>query len=228
MRKYAVNERYFDYIDSESKAYWLGFIIADGNIKDNSLRLHITNSDVEHLNKFKMDIESVHPISLDKRCNVNYISVNSKAIVSTLSKYGIGHNKTFNATIPEIDPSLKRHLYRGLVDGDGSIYTYFLKSRNVYTWYFSLCGTKSVIQSFKEWINKITNKDIGSTRFQRNIWSITVGGIKGTKDICDILYSNSYVYLDRKYNKYKELLSFIDNNEIRGFVKCKYKNIQKL
>ena len=31
-RKYHCDDGYFDLIDSEAKAYWLGFLAADGNI----------------------------------------------------------------------------------------------------------------------------------------------------------------------------------------------------
>lgn len=39
---------YFHNIDSEKKAYWLGFIVADGNISKTTNRISITlNSDDE-------------------------------------------------------------------------------------------------------------------------------------------------------------------------------------
>jgi hypothetical protein len=49
------NEHIFDCIDTEEKAYWLGFLYADGNISSNGHRLEIALSikDLEHLSKFK-------------------------------------------------------------------------------------------------------------------------------------------------------------------------------
>ena len=48
------NENVFDSIDTEEKAYWLGFIFADGyiSLKGNSFELSLKGSDSEHLDKF--------------------------------------------------------------------------------------------------------------------------------------------------------------------------------
>ena len=48
------NENVFDVIDSEEKAYWLGFIFADGYIssRDYGFEISLSIIDVEHLIKF--------------------------------------------------------------------------------------------------------------------------------------------------------------------------------
>ena len=43
-RKYQVNEFFFDEIDSEEKAYWLGFIYADGYVNTNGNKFGINLS----------------------------------------------------------------------------------------------------------------------------------------------------------------------------------------
>ena len=59
MRKYSINKNYFDAIDTENKAYWLGFISADAGMgkKDYSLRFNLGSVDFHHLEKFNKDIE---------------------------------------------------------------------------------------------------------------------------------------------------------------------------
>ena len=61
MSKYTYNENYFKIIDSEEKAYWLGFLYADGcitrfyrneKLKSMSLELTLQSNDIEHLKKF--------------------------------------------------------------------------------------------------------------------------------------------------------------------------------
>ena len=42
VKKYFVNENYFENIDTDSKAYILGFLYADGNIGSNNYRLQIS------------------------------------------------------------------------------------------------------------------------------------------------------------------------------------------
>lgn len=59
------NERIFDSIDTEEKAYWLGFIFADGYISSKSkynkmeykFELSLKGNDSEHLDKFNTFME---------------------------------------------------------------------------------------------------------------------------------------------------------------------------
>lgn len=48
------NRHIFDIIDSQEKAYWLGFIIADGylNVDRRMLRIKLGDKDKNHLEKF--------------------------------------------------------------------------------------------------------------------------------------------------------------------------------
>ena len=56
-KKYKLNEHCFDEIDTEEKAYWLGFIAADGCVYKNSnawrLQINLKSSDKHHLEKFQ-------------------------------------------------------------------------------------------------------------------------------------------------------------------------------
>jgi len=49
------NENYFDVIDNPDKAYWLGFLYADGAISsnNNTVELSLKSSDIKHLEKFR-------------------------------------------------------------------------------------------------------------------------------------------------------------------------------
>lgn len=53
-RKYIVDD-VFEKIDTEEKAYWLGFLFADGYVgtNDNSVGLGLAIKDIEHVKKFK-------------------------------------------------------------------------------------------------------------------------------------------------------------------------------
>lgn len=58
-RKHFFNESYFEVIDTEDKAYWLGFLYADGNIyyhkdkngdrKGGKVELSLKSDDFNHL-----------------------------------------------------------------------------------------------------------------------------------------------------------------------------------
>lgn len=45
----------FEKIDNEEKAYWLGFLYADGNVslKEDKIELSLAEKDLNHIKKFK-------------------------------------------------------------------------------------------------------------------------------------------------------------------------------
>jgi len=51
VNKYSFNEDYFEKIDTEDKAYFLGFIVADGSV--NEVRLNISQKEPDILYEFE-------------------------------------------------------------------------------------------------------------------------------------------------------------------------------
>lgn len=78
MRKYNFNEHYFDIIDCQEKAYWLGFFAADGynHVDKGCIEVRLHKQDKEILEKFKSCIKADNPIGLYKQtyCNLNLYS----------------------------------------------------------------------------------------------------------------------------------------------------------
>lgn len=150
MKKYSYNENYFKNIDTEEKAYWLGFIAADGSIgKTCGLEISLSYKDIDHLYKFannigaEIDMVSTRMVKQYKVCR---IFINNKKIINDLSKYGIIQNKGYNLDFPDFlnDDMLKYYL-RGYFDGDGSISTNG-KNRNGSPKYaLNLIATKSFL-----------------------------------------------------------------------------------
>lgn len=70
------NENIFDLIDTEEKAYWLGFIYADGYVSssNNQFELSLQGSDVEHLNKFNKFMEC----SANNKVKLGSVKTNGK------------------------------------------------------------------------------------------------------------------------------------------------------
>ena len=90
MRKYNFNEHYFDNIDCQEKAYWLGFFATDGYNHKNKgcieFRLH--KQDMEILEKFKSCLDANNPIRLYKETYCN-LSLYSKHLCKKLAEYGL-------------------------------------------------------------------------------------------------------------------------------------------
>ncbi len=147
-KKYNVNEDYFKLINTEEKAYWLGFLYADGYVRMHKgrsaeLRLKLGIKDKKHIELFKKCINSTHPIKdISTSVIVNGInhtslcstfSVNSKKIVTDLFNIGCVNNKSFIVKMPLIDNLYLRHFIRGYFDGDGCIHKKLNENSNSIT-----------------------------------------------------------------------------------------------
>lgn len=130
-----VNEKYFDKVDDFKKAYWLGFIMADGytyktpNREKYELAIKIKSTDINHLKEFAKDIEFSEEkivIGSGKRNNnVNYYcslrTYNTHLVTTVMNKHKIVQNKTYVQCLPDSIP--KEYIpdfIRGYWDGNGS------------------------------------------------------------------------------------------------------------
>lgn len=84
--RYSVNQEFFKDIDTEEKAYWLGFLYADGCIykgaSKNSYRMQINiqASDSDVLEKFKNSIQANNPITyktIQEKHNIATLKINN-------------------------------------------------------------------------------------------------------------------------------------------------------
>lgn len=148
MSKYVYNKDYFKIIDSEDKAYWLGFLYADGcinkcyrnkKLQGMHLELTVCEKDKHHLSKFKWCLSSDVPIKkkivlLNKKEYVAYrLCICCTEICQDLIKLKCIPSKTYSIKFPsyEIVPKLyMRDFIRGYFDGDGCIYTTFANNRS--------------------------------------------------------------------------------------------------
>lgn len=122
------NRNIFNKIDNEEKAYWLGFIVADGylNINKHMLRIKLGNRDRSHLIKFIKFIggneEMLKSEIHSETGNENfYVSLYSKEVMNDLISLGIEQAKSGKEKICNIDKKYYRDFIRGLWDGDGFI-----------------------------------------------------------------------------------------------------------
>ena len=131
------DKTYFKNIDSEEKAYWLGFIYADGYIVYNSnsatyeLGIELNAKDDYILQKFAYNLGNVHKVEY-KHNNRNFNGYNyftdscilriySKQICDDLISLNIIPNKTNSKVFPKCNDYFFDFL-RGFLDGDGCIY----------------------------------------------------------------------------------------------------------
>lgn len=120
LRKYRIDETYFDNIDSERKAYWLGFIYADGYCM-NDFVVQLAVLDVNHLYALRQDLNSTHPIKKTPDNQVR-LYISNRHLSQALERFPITPKSEI--TFPLIPSTLHRHFIRGYMDGDGGFYSY--------------------------------------------------------------------------------------------------------
>jgi hypothetical protein len=208
VQKYTYDQNFFEVIDTEEKAYWLGFIAADGNVNKPLTRLTIKLKigDKPHLMKFLQSIKSDCPIKeltqfiFNKNFGLCLIEINNSKIVSDLNKLGIVPAKSKILRESPVKDELKRHYYRGLVDGDGSLVKY---KHGLNNWNLVLCGSQHIVDSFGKFVFDNTGILQPSTACN-GLPRIQFSCKKGL-DVADLIYKDSTIYLDRKFELYKQM-----------------------
>lgn len=223
-----LKEDFFEDIKTEEQAYWLGVLFTDGSIvkkKDaNSytIRLDVQEQDIDLINKFKTSLNSNGKITRSKHTKngkTTYsvlTTISSNKMSDDLAKYGIIPNKTYlTNTLPKVSKELIPHLLRGLIDGDGSIYT--TQSYNLdYNKYYKknviyFCSYhKQCCQEFLEMTLPLltrTNKMQVVGEEKTGMYRISFTSQQDIFDLCNKLYLNSHIYLDRKYKKAMDILN---------------------
>jgi hypothetical protein len=210
-RRLSLNESWLDIIDTEEKAYFLGFFWADGNIskRGNGISLRIHSKDRHILTTlscyfYNKDHTSHYVEDTNKKSTpISRLCIYSQHIKSRLLEIGLFPNKCKTVKFPFkeiIGYDLLPHFLRGLLDGDGCIC--IRKSGRVTVDY---TGNTFVIHSIQDILNV---KNIKSKIFysqKKDSWSIQINNRKEAAKFLDWIYLDSTIYLERKYNKYLEL-----------------------
>ena len=205
-----VDDNFFDNIDTEEKAYWLGFICADGYVAKNRVGIGLSAIDYNHLCKFKDLINSDTDIRKFTRDNKEYCDFRftSQQMVKSLSKYSIVDNKTFkldlSITLSFVPENLKRHFVRGYFDGDGTICQ---NSKTLQPAFNIILTEKNINPIMKE--ISLNTKPIKDKR-KKDSWTIQSSNKDYIKNLYDYFYTNCNIYLDRKYIKFTEIKKYIE------------------
>lgn len=227
-RKYHCNSNTFNKIDTEEKAYWLGFIYADGYISLNGgegskmLGIAISDKDKEHLVKFKRFMNSTSPIYTYDTSKTSFgdfkfsrIVIRDNELCNDLINLGVTMSKTNILKFPHdiIPKGNMKDFIRGYFDGDGSLSFYLSKSKNFNEYKVKWCGTEEMLTSIHSYLptNRVKmpalyvrNKDSLAGNFQ-----VDYGGNIQVGRILDYMYEGSTVYLDRKFERYQKYIEEI-------------------
>lgn len=206
------DETYFDIIDSNNKAYLLGFLYADGCVnKNNDVSIIIHEKDIEILEMFRSELNASNKISnVKNKDNYNLVrlSFSSKHMTESLIKIGCVHNKTYNLNFPNLEEKYIWHFIRGFMDGDGcmSLSKHInLKGEIRKYLIIGFVGTESMMNSLKN-IFKIDNK----IYLHRNVFHLQTSKENDVLRIGELIYKDAELFMKRKYDNYIEYLEYIN------------------
>lgn len=219
-RHHDLDESFFDKIDSEAKAYWLGFVTADGAIIDRvarrgtqyqiSVRLQLADSD--HLEKMRADFGSSCQVKeilytyRGRRYACSGLTLSSKRLVKQLKKLGVGPRKSLTVKpCREIPRQLQHHYWRGVFDGDGCL-TSSIRPSGLRVWGLGLAGSQAIVTGFRNYLLTIM-RSVPAVHPHRSIFVLKAGGLASPQCVAHILYDGSSVYLDRKKALVDELFA---------------------
>lgn len=213
-RKY--NEHVFDVIDTEEKAYWLGYVFADGYIYDfksknngrcdYNFELCSKGDDIDHMKKFASFIEYENDLKITKADNKGHtrcrICLSSQHLWNTLNNYGCVPKKSLILKFPDKsifkDESLIRHFIRGYFDGDGCI-SFCNKERTQLN--IQVLGTNEFLNDILLYSGFSTKLYHNHNNVEESTMYINISCKKGFNFI-NYLYKDSNIYLQRKFERY--------------------------
>ena len=214
--KYNYNKDFFKVIDTEEKAYWLGFIYADGYVSYNvekrnyELGIELQIGDVNHLKKFNKSINGNLEIKIkdryDKRYDKTYnhciIRIYDKQMVEDLKENGVIPNKSHIIKFPNLKKDLIIPFIRGFFDGDGCLQ--LNRQRECHRFDFACASIDFVNQ-----LRSVLYNDYNINSYiikDGNIYRLNIRGLTNAYLFGSLIYDNSTIYLDRKYNKFYNII----------------------
>ena len=207
--KYTCNDSFFNVINTEEKAYWLGALYADGNVSkkaSTSGQIFLTAKDKEWVEKFMRDINSNNKPRSEYhtkfKSTIWKAQITSSQMYNDLVNLGCIPVKSHIIRMPDISKDLIHHFIRGYFDGDGTVGIY--KNLGVHDWKILKSGFCSGSQKFLEDILQILptkNKNIT----YKGVYVVQLS-VKDSIILHNYMYRNSTVYLQRKKDKFDTYL----------------------
>lgn len=209
-RLHTCDDKFFDHVNTEEKAYWLGFIAADGCIRtppkgEKILTIKLRLQDHSHLATFRKHLQATNPVRTIDPPRALFI-VNSPGLVSGLISHGITPRKSLTQTWPNcVSEDLLPHFLRGYSDGDGCFSRNRRPDRSDQA-RWDLCGTEPFLKQCQQYLSSTLGFQFTNLSMSGAIHLIHYGGNRQIARLAHLLYDNATVYLARKREKIEHLL----------------------
>jgi len=203
-RRYTCNHYFFDVIDSELKAYWLGFLAADGSIINGTIRLNLQYGDRQHIRLLLRDLGSDYPIRtrIQNGFRGSCLAISSQPMLVALARFGVIPRKKRTLPWPDLPEHILRSYFRGFFDANGSWGAKNTSKPMVQGPSFMLVGNKQFIQQCQKWL--MERCSLRETKFKiqgrdRTSYTMTYRGNNQARRIASLLYDGATRFLARKH-----------------------------
>ena len=207
------NDRIFEDIDTEEKAYWLGFLAADGCVSGNYIIITLQEKAYHHIEKFRAFLKAnsiqirffLKKDTKGKDKKYCEFSIGCKKMAEDLKKHGVVERKSLILKPPILKSrDFEYSWIRGFFDGDGGL-SYSKKNNR---WQSYANSTKEVLKWIVE-ILELNTKPFNQKHYGKpdNVYRIHFNGRINVYKAWNKMYleDKATIYLDRKYKLYKEL-----------------------
>ena len=204
--KYTLNHHFFDTVDTEEKAYLLGWFHSDGNVMPSGkCRISIQEDDIEIVEWAKKVVEYTGPLyhkikEGNRKLQVEFC-VQSQILYPALCRLGCVPNKSMILQFPtedQVPKHLIHHFVGGFMDGDGSVGSGVM----ITTTYDFLMSMKDILPC------EITNiyQRYKNRPLRKSSHRLFIGRTSEIIKFYNWVYKDATVWLPRKRNKFSRYI----------------------
>lgn len=203
---------------TDEDCYIIGFIMADGHLKQDNNSVHITLAEIDKdiLIKISHYVMSKNTVKFIKKHTPNEqnksgFAIYSKCLYDRIVLSGVepGRKTGKERFINFKDSSKTNAFIRGYFDGDGCVRVYKRKYKEKFYDKVKVtftCASKKMLEDLKSYLIlqgiKIPEKAIYS---KEGCYSLDFSSIESVYNFGKLIYKDSSMHLERKYNKFKIL-----------------------
>jgi len=227
-RKYIVDESFFEKIDTQEKAYVMGWFYSDGSnyLPRYTAKIDVAADSLDVLVKIREVIGSTARIVAMKNSANSYaglraqplyrLALYNKTVSLQIAALGISGNMTYTRVWPEwLTEELEPHFIRGLIDGDGCI---SVSKKNGFA--ISYWGTEMMCDGLSGVLSKIDVEHSHRTDKKGHHY-IRITKQAECLKFADYIYKDSTIHLARKFDNYKRIKAIRDEKEQKRAQKLK-------